>query len=411
MKKINFFSISLLTLTISSLAHASGDGSFEQVERGRYLATLGDCAACHTSSVEGSKPFAGGVALETPFGRLVGANITPDIVTGIGKWTFDDFQRAMSEGIGHGGKRLYGAMPFTAYTKVTKEDNQAIWAYLQTLQPVNNPVETNQLPFPFNVRTSLIGWNWLNFSKGEYRPNVGKSAEWNRGAYIVAGLGHCGTCHTPKNLIGGDKDSKFLQGSVIENWVAPDITMNNHTGIGKWTEEDIVNYLKTGANRFDMASGPMAEEVKNSSQFWTDTDLKAVAVYLKDSGHDSGTKVSEPLKADNKAMIVGKSIYADRCSACHSPNGQGQEGMFPRLADSALINSNDATSLIHVVLAGSRPVDTDAAPTSPAMPSFDANMSDADIANVLTYIRNSWGNSAAPVKEKDVNSLRSELKK
>lgn len=411
MKTLASFSLGLVALTLSGLAHAAGDGAFEQVERGRYLATVGDCAACHTVSTPNAKPFAGGVPIETPFGRLVGANITPDPETGIGKWSFDDFQRAMSEGIGHGGKRLYGAMPFTAYTKVTREDNAAIWAYLQTVQPVHNEIESNQLPFPFNIRTSLMGWNWLNFTKGEYKPKMDKSAEWNRGAYLVEGLGHCGTCHTPKNLIGGDKDSQFLQGAVIENWVAPDITVNQHTGIGKWTEEDLMQYLKTGANRFDIASGPMAEEVDHSSQHWTDADLKAVAVYLKDSGHDSGSKAPEPIKADDKAMIAGKQIYADRCSACHTPNGQGQEGLFPRLADSALINQDHATSLIRVVLAGSRPVATKTAPTAPSMPSFDGVMSDQDVANVLTYIRNSWGNSAAAVSSSDVKDLRAELKK
>lgn len=410
MKKLTSFSLGLLALAVSSLAHAGGDGDYSSIERGRYLATLGDCAACHTSGVQGSKPYAGGVAIETPFGLLMGANITPDPDTGIGKWTFDDFQRAMSQGVGHEGVRLYGAMPFTAYTKVTKEDNRAIWEYLQSLQPVHNTVQSNQLPFPFNIRTSLIGWNWINFTQGEYQPDPKKSVEWNHGAYIVAGLGHCGTCHTPKNLLGGDKNSEFLQGGVVEGWMAPDITTNNHTGLGKWTLEDITSYLKTGSNRYDMATGPMAEEVKNSSQRWTDADLKAVAVYLKESGHDSGAQAPEPIKADDSSMKAGKAIYADRCSACHTPNGTGQQGLFPRLADSPLINSENATSLIHVVLAGSRPVDTDAAPTAPGMPSFGGNLSDADVANVVTFIRNSWGNAATAVSAEDVKDLREKLR-
>lgn len=410
MKKLTSFSLGLLALAVSSLAHAAGDGDYSSIERGRYLATLGDCAACHTSGVQGSKPYAGGVAIQTPFGLLMGANITPDPDTGIGKWTFDDFQRAMSQGVGHEGVRLYGAMPFTAYTKVTKEDNRAIWEYLQSLQPVHNTVQSNQLPFPFNIRTSLIGWNWINFTQGEYQPDPKKSVEWNHGAYIVAGLGHCGTCHTPKNLLGGDKNSEYLQGGVVEGWMAPDITTNNHTGLGKWTLEDITSYLKTGSNRYDMATGPMAEEVKNSSQRWTDADLKAVAVYLKESGHDSGAQAPEPIKADDSSMKAGKAIYADRCSACHTPNGMGQQGLFPRLADSPLINSGNATSLIHVVLAGSRPVDTDAAPTAPGMPSFGDNLSDADVANVVTYIRNSWGNAAAAVSTGDVKDLREKLR-
>lgn len=408
MKTLLSLSVGLVALT-ASVCHAAGDDSYDQVEKGRYLSVLGDCAACHTAT--NGKPFAGGVPIETPFGRLVGANITPDNETGIGKWNFDDFQRAMSEGIGRGGVHLYGAMPFTAYTKVSREDNRAIFAYLQSLQPVNNAVETNQLPFPFNMRASLIGWNWINFTKGEFKPNTEKSDEWNRGAYIVEGLGHCGTCHTPKNLIGGDKNDNFLQGAVVENWMAPDITPNIHTGIGNWTSEDLIQYLKTGSNRFDIASGPMAEEIEHSSQHWTDADLKAVAVYLKDSGHGGDNAAPQPLKPDDARMVAGKAIYADRCSACHTPDGKGQQNLFPRLANSPLINSDNVTSLVHVVLAGSRPGATSAAPTAPGMPSFDAYLSDADIANVVTYIRNSWGNAAAPVENSDVKKLRETLKK
>lgn len=410
MRKLVLFSLGLIALGVSSLSHAGGDGDYSMIERGRYLAVLGDCAACHTYGVKGSMPYAGGIELATPFGKLVGANITPDPDSGIGRWTFDDFQRAMSEGIGHNGLRLYGAMPFTAYTKVTRADNRAIWEYLQSLQPVHNQVETNQLPFPFNVRLSLIGWNWINFTKGEFKPDPGKSDEWNRGAYIVEGLGHCGTCHTPKNIIGGDINDRFLQGGVVEGWMAPDITVNNHTGIGKWSIEDITAYLRDGTNRYDSASGPMAEEVKNSSHIWTEADLKAVAVYLKDSGHDSGSVAPAPVKASDPMMVAGKAIYADRCSACHTPAGGGVPGLFPKLSDSPLINSENESSLIHVVLAGSRGVDTNAAPTAPAMPAFAGNLSDDDIANVLTFIRNSWGNAAKPVKADQVKKLSENLR-
>lgn len=399
-----------LSLLGAGVCHAAGDGSFETVEKGRYLAVLGDCAACHTAKAD--QPYAGGVPIETPFGRLVGANITPDRETGIGTWTFEEFDRAMSEGIGKGGVHLYGAMPFTAFTRVTRDDNRALWAYLQTLQPIHSEVETNQLPFPFNQRASLIGWNWLNFDKGEYRPRLDKSAEWNRGAYIVEGLGHCGTCHTPKNLIGGDKTDRALQGAVVQEWMAPDITPDPRTGIGRWTEQELMEYLKTGANRYDIASGPMAEEVDHSSRHWTEADLKAVAVYLKQSGLESGReKAPAPLKPDDARMVAGRAIYADRCSACHTPDGQGIPGLFPRLADAPLVNSDNATSMIRVVLAGSRAGATGAAPTAPSMPSFDRYLSDQDIANVLTYVRNSWNNAAAPVGPDDVKDLREPLRR
>jgi mono/diheme cytochrome c family protein len=395
-----------MTAAIPVGAQVTGDAAFSQVEKGRYLAVLGDCAACHTAP--GLPPFAGGVVLQTPFGNLVAPNITPDPETGVGRLSLQDFQSVMAKGIGKGGYHLYGAMPFTAYTKVTAQDNAAIWAYLQTLEPVKNKVEPNQLPFPFNIRASLIGWNLLNFTQGEFKPDPAKSPDWNRGAYIVEGLGHCGTCHTPKNLIGGDKNSQFLEGATLQGWFAPNITADPHKGIGAWSEDEIVQYLKTGANRFDIASGPMAELVEKSSQHWTDADLKAVAVYLK-AGRNGEAKAPSPLPAGDKLMIAGQAIFADRCMGCHLSNGAGVPKLFPRLAEAPLVNAGDPTSLIRVVLAGSRAGATEAVPTGPAMPSFAWNLGDQEIAAVLTYIRNSWGNAAAPVEAKDVATLRKTL--
>lgn len=408
MKQRTVLALAALTLVTASLSAAYAQPEYDQIERGRYIATLGDCTACHTA--DASKPFAGGIKLETPFGALVGANITPDRETGIGNWSFDDFQRAMSEGIGHNGKRLYGAMPFTAYTKVSRQDNQDLWAYLQTLQPVHQQIESNQLPFPFNVRTSLIVWNWMNFDRGEFKPDNKQSAEWNRGAYLVQGLGHCGTCHTPKNILGGDKGDQFISGAVVENWWAPNLTADEHTGIGKWTQQDIVDYLRSGVNRYDIASGPMADAVKHSTQYWQDADLNAVAVYLKGTPKHSVEKPAA-LAADDSRMKLGGAIYEAKCSACHAPQGQGGKNIFPQLADNPLINAPNATSLMRVVLAGSRGVDTDSRPTAPAMPSFAATLSDDQIAAVLTYVRNSWGNAAAPVEASEVKDLKETLKK
>ncbi|WP_213991115.1 cytochrome c [Sodalis sp. dw_96] len=404
MRTLTCLYVGLLALLVGA-GSALAQPEFDQVERGRYLAVVGDCSACHTA--DPAKPFAGGFRIDTPFGALLGANITPDVVTGIGNWTFDDFQRAMSEGIGHGGKRLYGAMPFTAYTKMTQQDNRDLWAYLQTLQPIANEVNTNQLPFPFNIRTSLLVWDWLNFDQGEFKPNPMKSVQWNRGAYLVEGPGHCGTCHTPKNPLGGDKNSHFLQGNNLGAWWAPDITNNDHSGIGLWTEEDLISYLRTGVNRFVIASGPMAEEVEHSSQHWHNADLKAVAVYLKSD------KIQQPapqaLSADDSRMVAGKAIYFDRCSACHNSAGTGEPNIFPRLADNPLIRAANPTSLVNVVLAGSRAGSTASRPTAPAMPSFAWNLNDEQVSNVLTYIRNSWGNAAEPVKPAEVQRLRKNL--
>jgi mono/diheme cytochrome c family protein len=396
----------LLAPDLPASSRVPGDADFSQLERGRYLAVLGDCAACHTAP--GLPAFAGGVVLETPFGDLIAPNITPDPETGIGTMSLSEFQRVMSEGIGKRGYHLYGAMPFTAYTKVTKDDNAAIWAYLQTIAPVRNKVEPNQLPFPFDIRASLIGWNMINFSAGEFKPDSTKSSEWNRGAYIVEGLGHCGTCHTPKNLIGGDKNSRFLEGAALAGWFAPNITADPHKGIGAWSTDDIVRYLKTGANRYDIASGPMAEMVEKSSQHWTDADLKAVAVYLKD-GRNADAKAPRPVPDSDKRMVAGQAIFADRCTGCHLSNGTGVPTLFPRLALAPLIDADDPSSLIRVVLAGSQAGATDAAPTAPAMPSFAWNLSDQDVAAVLTYVRNHWGNAAPAVEPAEVAALRKSL--
>ena len=380
--------------------------SFEVIEHGRYMATAADCSACHTAP--GGKPFAGGGALETPFGVLLAPNITPDLATGIGGWTDDEFVDAVQNGVGHGGTHLYPAMPYTYYTKMTREDVIAIRAYLGTVEPVQNKVIANQLPFPFNQRETMIGWNELYFSPGGFKPDPSKSAEWNRGAYIVEGAEHCGLCHTPKNAMGGDKNGQAMQGSVLQNWYAPNITGDRRLGIGDWTAEDIVLYLKTGRNRYDIASGPMADAVAHTTSQLTDADLRAIAVYLKDLPPGGGG-LPQPVAAQDPTMQRGQAIYNQQCAACHTGGGGGIVGLFPRLAGAPLVQQAQTTSLIRVVLEGSRAVATDGAPTGPAMPSFAWKLSDADIAAVLTYVRNAWGNAAAPVSAGDVSNMRQTL--
>ncbi|WP_353232330.1 c-type cytochrome [Pseudomonas helleri] len=228
------------------------------------------------------------------------------------------------------------------------------------------------------------------------------------GSYLVEGLGHCGTCHSSKNAIGGDKDGHFLAGNNLQGWVAPDITNRNHTGIGKWTEAEIVQYLKTGANRYDIASGPMAEAVEHSTQHWRDDDLLAVAVYLKDLGVEE-QPIPRPVDASSARMQAGKAIYEDRCSACYVSNGEGITHLFPRLANAPLVNSADPSSIIRVVLSGSRAGETHEAPTAPSMPAFAWNMTDQNVADVATYIRNTWGNSASTVEPADVGAMRTQL--
>ena len=370
------------------------------------LATVGDCVACHTA--KGGTPFAGGLALQTPFGTIMTPNITPDTATGIGSWTVDDFARAMHEGRRPTGSYLYPAFPYPYYTKVTRADVEAIYAYLRTLPPANNAVNRNTLPFPFNIRMSMIGWNMLFFKPGGFKADPKRSAEFNRGAYLVEGLGHCGACHTPFNSFGASKDDKFLQGNQIDNWAAPNITNDLHAGLGKWSADDIVQYLKTGQTRTSLASGPMRDVIENSTSKMPDTDLKAIAVYLKERGA-AGAGAPAPLPASDPRMQVGQAIFADTCSACHARDGGGVEHMFPRLAGNVIATQDDPASLIRIVIAGGRAASTNAFPTAPAMPSLGYRLSDAQIAAVVTYVRNSWGNAAAPVSAETVHDLRSRV--
>jgi mono/diheme cytochrome c family protein len=399
------FAFAVLLLGAGAVQANPDMQSFSMIRRGKYLTTLGDCVACHTAP--GGKPFAGGRAIATPFGALIAPNITPDGETGIGDWTDAQFTMAMQKGIGRGGEHLYPAMPYPYYTKAATEDILAIRAYLNTLESVRNAVKSNQLPFPFDIRASMLAWNMLFFTPGEFKPVAGKSEEWNRGAYLVDGLGHCGACHTAKNFLGGDKASKAYQGGILQGWYAPNITDDKRTGLGGWSVEDIAEYLKTGHNRIAAASGPMAEVVSDSMQWMTDADLKAIAVYLKDlpGQNQEVTAVS----AQDRAVVAGQTIYVDNCSACHTPTGAGIPQLFPALANAPSIQSADATSLIRVVLQGTQSVATVAAPTAPAMPALGWKLSDEEVASVVTYIRNSWGNAAVSVSASDVHSARQVL--
>jgi mono/diheme cytochrome c family protein len=379
--------------------------NFSQIERGRYLAIVGDCAACHTLSGSGHD-LAGGRPLETPFGTLIAPNITPDPATGIGAWTDDEFVDALTKGTGRNGTRLYPAMPYTYYTKLTRDDALAIRAYLDTVPAVHNEVQVDQLPFPFDIRASMAVWDKLFFTPGTYRPNADKSGEWNRGAYLVQGPAHCGMCHTPKNFLGADKTSETLQGYALQGWFAPDITNDARRGLGSWSVDDIVRYLKTGHNRTGSATGPMSETLNLSTSHMRDDDLKAIAVYLKDAPAQQETKPAAP---DQASLKAGAQIYADECAGCHTVNGKGIAGIFPALSGSPAVQQTDPTSLLHVVLRGARSVGTDGAPTAAAMPAFGWVLNDDQVAAVVSYIRNAWGNAAAPVNGATVHKTRDAL--
>ncbi len=395
--------------TVAGAALAGNTGQdFSQIERGRYLAAAGDCAGCHTKP--GGKDFAGGLPVETPFGLVISPNITPDNETGIGLWTDDDFVRAMTQGIRRDGAHLFPAMPYVYYTKVSRDDVLAIRAYLATVPAVANGVKADQLPFPLSVRTDMAAWNKLYFTPGAFQPDPNKNAEWNRGAYLVEGLMHCGACHTPKNIAGGDENSERLQGYALQGWFAPDLTTDQRRGIGSWSADDLVAYLKTGHNRFTAATGPMADVVTHSGSKMTDADLHAVAAYLKDQPAPN-EKSPPPVATSDPAMKAGAAIYADECSACHAAAGKGIAKLFPALAGSASVQSTDPTSLIRVVLAGTQSVATSGAPTAPSMPAFGQTLDNREAAAVLTYIRNAWGNAATAVSADDVGKHRDSLAK
>ena len=377
--------------------------NFGQIERGRYLAIAGDCSSCHTVPGSG-QPFAGGRPIETPFGVVVGANITPDPDTGIGAWSDETFVRALREGKGHNGQLLYPAMPYPYYTKLTESDALAIRAYLNTVKPVRNAVVSNKLPFPFDVREGMAAWNALYFKSGEFKPDPTKSAEWNCGAYLVQGLGHCGACHTPKTQLGGDDRARTFQGNALQGWFAPNITNDTERGLGGWSVADIVAYLKNGHNATTASTGIMGEEITLSSSQMTDGDLTAIATYLKDLPGQTSSPAA--VSASDPTMTAGGAIYADECSACHGMDGKGVPYLFPSLAGSPNVRSVDPVSLTRVLIEGARSVATANEPTGPGMPSFAWKLSDDQVAAVLTYIRNSWGASASPVDPRQVEQAR-----
>lgn len=367
-------------------------------DAGKYQVALGDCEGCH------GKNLAGGVALETPFGRMLTPNITPDKETGIGAYSFEDFKLAMKRGVAPGGRRLYPAMPYPSYAHMTDADVAVLWDYLKTVKPVKNSVQVNQLRFPYNMRVVMRGWDVL-FFRPKPVTDAAKNAAWNRGAYLVNGPGHCGACHSPKNMFGADKGP--LTGAALQGWFAPDLTSERNAGLGSWSATDIVDYLKTGRNSHSLASGPMAEAVENSTSHLRDDDLQAIAIYLKDLPPSKGN--GGPATGIEAQMKAGAVAYDISCAACHGRDGKGS-ALFPPLAGNAAVRQVRADTIVRMVLAGGRAAATQAAPTGPGMPSFGWRLTNEQVANILTYVRNNWSNQAPPVSPETVGRIRSELR-
>jgi len=378
------------------------------INKGEYLARAGDCVACHTPP--GGKEFAGGRAMPTPFGNLYVPNITPDEETGIGAWTPDEFYRMMHTGVSRDGSLLYPAMPFASYTKVTREDSDAIYAYLMSVPPVKQPNRPHELRFPYNQRELLVGWRALYFSQGEYKPDPKQSAQWNRGAYLVLGLGHCAMCHTAVNPLGGSSESKAFEGGMIpnQNWYAPSLTSNREAGLGNWSIQDIKDLLQTGVSHRGTVYGPMAEVTYNSLQYLSDEDVEAMAVYLKALPQRDAEPppTSQARLVAPNVMELGRKTYAQQCAMCHGEEGKGYPPGLPPLAGNQSITMASPVNSIRMVLNGGYAPGTKKNPRPYGMPPFNHVLNDEEAAAVVTYIRVAWDNSGTPVTPAQVNELR-----
>lgn len=381
-----------------------------QVERGHYLVRLGDCAGCHTAS--DGQAWAGGKPIETGFGPIYSPNITPDRATGIGSWSSDAFYRALHTGHDDEGKHLYPAFPYPWFTKVTRSDVDSIKAYLDTVAPVRQQNKPPQLSWWMRWRGSVGGWNLLNFDEGEFRSDPAKSAQWNRGAYLVEGLGHCGDCHTPKGYFGGAKNSDALAGGYTkgghdQGWFAPGLTGEPRAGLGSWSTGDIVMYLKTGANKRTASAGPMSDVIANSTRYLSDGDAEAIAVYLKSlSARRSDLQVQAASRA---TLEQGQGIFTDQCAGCHMHDGGGISGLFPALMGSSAIQAREPATVIRIVLEGAQEPPQPYQHAYIAMPAFQHKLDDGEIAAVVSYIRNAWGNRASPIDAGAVASQRRAL--
>jgi mono/diheme cytochrome c family protein len=394
--------------TLPQLQKQPTNAATEIIDRGEYLARAGDCVACHTEP--NGQQFAGGRAMPTPFGNLYAPNITPDDETGIGLWTADDFYRMLHTGVSRDGSLLYPAMPFANYTRVTRADSDAIYSYLMSVAPVKRQNRPQELRFPFNQRELLLGWRTLYFKEGEFTPDPKQSAEWNRGAYLVDGLGHCSMCHTAINALGGSSESKAFEGGMIpnQNWYAPSLTSNREAGLGDWPLQDIADLLQVGTASRGAVYGPMAEVVYNSLQYLSDEDARAMAVYLKSlpQRESAPPPPSQARLVDPSVMELGRKIYAHQCAVCHGDEGQGHAPAFPPLAGNQSITMSSPVNSIRMVLNGGYAPGTKKNPRPYGMPPFSHVLNDEEVAAVVTYIRVAWNNTGTPVAPEQANDLR-----
>ena len=423
MIKHYFIAACAAVMTLSAAAASAQNAPADQqlVKRGEYLAKAGDCVACHTA--KGGKPFAGGLPMATPIGTVYSSNITPDKDHGIGSYTEDDFDKALRHGIRKDGASLYPAMPYPSYAKVKPADVKALYAYFMNgVQADPTPNRGVDIVWPLSMRWPLSIWRKV------FAPNVvADGADDNspivRGKYLVEGLGHCGACHTPRGIGMQEKaltddSTQFLSGGVVEGYLANNLRGDARDGLGSWSEQDIAVFLKTGRNSHSAAFGGMADVVANSTQYMTDEDLTAMAKYLKSLkpvkdgvaplAYDDKTHQALRKGSDQSPGAMG---FLNNCAACHRSSGKGWTETFPTLAQSATVNASNPASLIKIVLAGGEMPWTHKAPTQFAMPAFGSRLSDQEVAEIVTFIRSSWGNNAGAVSASDVAKVRKDLPK
>jgi mono/diheme cytochrome c family protein len=415
--------MSMKTFVIATLALLSScsisAAETDLVKQGEYLARAGDCVACHTA--KGGKPFAGGLPMETPIGVIYSTNITPD-KTGLGDYSFEDFDKAVRHGVAKSGSTLYPAMPYPSYARVSESDMQALYAYfIKGVEPVAQENKDSDIPWPLSMRWPLTAWRWMFAPAVEdYQAKAGTDPVVSRGAYLVEGLGHCGACHTPRALTMQEKalnaqdGSAFLSGSApLEGWIAKSLRGDHKDGLGSWSEEQLVQFLKTGRSDRSAVFGGMSDVVVHSMQYLSQDDLTAIARYLKslpamdpkDQPHQYDKQVAQALwKGDDSQR--GASVYIDNCAACHRTDGHGYTRVFPALAGNPVLQTADATSLINIVLNGGTLPATHTAPSTFTMPAFAWRLSDQEVADVVSFIRGSWGNQGAPVQASEVADLR-----
>ncbi|MGA2553066.1 MAG: cytochrome c [Burkholderiaceae bacterium] len=399
----------------------SSEATTALIERGAYLARLGDCAACH--SIKGQPPYSGGLRMVTPIGAIYSSNITPDPRHGIGLYTLADFDRALRFGVADG-HTLYPAMPFTSYYNTRAEDIAALYAYFQRgVAPADVPNRKSDIPFPLSMRWPLTYWRWLFAPRPRaFEPEPGVDPVLSRGAYFVNGLGHCGECHTPRGFamqlraLSAPGQRDYLAGAEIDNLFAPSLRNDSRGSLANWSEADLVSFLQRGTNAHGIAFGSMSDVITHSTQYMSAEDARATARYLKSVGTsgDGTLRYSYDDRAHNRvkagdASERGAQIYLDNCAACHRPDGRGYEGVFPALAGNAIVQVPNPLSLVAIVMDGNTTPRTESTPAQFTMPSFAWRLSDSEIADVVSYIRTSWGNSAAPVGIAEVKPHRATL--